>query len=116
VIYLPTDLPDLRTKAVLPVDLIDENDDNPYYPDAVEKYFARPQDHLFSDITYPDYFRYYNISPKKNKSNSFVQMLGSTAVDLLSSFDINMFASKTPRDSFTSNFYFKSLPVPRMIF
>jgi hypothetical protein len=69
VMYLPTDLPALRSKAVLPVQDIDKDDENPYYPDAMEKYFARPNTEELNNLTYPDYFRMFEVSKKKAKSN-----------------------------------------------
>jgi len=38
--------------AIRPICLIDDNDDNPYWDDSIDKYFARPLDPLFQQITY----------------------------------------------------------------
>src|SRR5438128_3883991 len=40
--YLPTDPPINRLHAIKPVSLISYNEDDPYWKNAVEKYFARP--------------------------------------------------------------------------
>jgi hypothetical protein len=117
--YLPTDLPDLRTKAVLPADLIDDDDENPYYPDAVEKYFARPHNNEFVVLTYPDYFRFYNVTTKKTSQISSVLVnwdIGSIAVELPSLSDINMCVSKTPKGSSINNYYFNFLLAPNPTF
>jgi hypothetical protein len=60
--YFTTDLPNLRTAVVLPAHRVLEGDDNPYYPDAIEKYFQRPRDSEFDDLTYQTYWSRYNIA------------------------------------------------------
>jgi hypothetical protein len=59
----------LAMQSRLAVRLIEEHDENPYYPDAVEKYFARPYAEELDNMCYPDYFRIYDISTTKAKSN-----------------------------------------------
>jgi len=66
--YLTTEMPDMRSRAIRPICLIDDNDNNPYWDDSIDKYFARPLNPLFQQITYPDYFRNYNISTKSTNS------------------------------------------------
>ncbi|GES86521.1 DNA helicase Pif1, ATP-dependent [Rhizophagus clarus] len=62
--YLPS-LPLLsRSKAIKPVYLILENEENPYWNDAIEKYLKRPQSDIFHNITYPKYHQQYQISSK----------------------------------------------------
>src|SRR6185437_14846707 len=63
VIFLPTDPPSLRSKAILPIQAILQNPDNPYYPDALEKYFQRPHGQEFDNILYEEYYQKYNICP-----------------------------------------------------
>jgi hypothetical protein len=41
-IYLPIALPAMQTSTVKPLYLLEQNLDNPYYADALEKYFACP--------------------------------------------------------------------------
>ena len=48
VIYLPTDTPSTRTKAVLPIHMIEEGDDDPYYIDSIENTSA---DHTVHNST-----------------------------------------------------------------
>jgi len=66
--YLTTEMPDMRSRAIRPISLIDDDENNPYWDDSIDKYFARPLDPLFQQITYLDYFRNYSISTKSNNS------------------------------------------------
>jgi hypothetical protein len=60
--------------------LNEQNNIDPYYEDAIDKYFERPNNPEFNDITYPEYYRKYKItlnSPSKqiywkDKSDRFV--------------------------------------------
>ena len=56
--YLSTDPPSRRLRAIRPISTITEEDD-PYWKDGVEKYFARPELDIFRDMTYPQYFKNY---------------------------------------------------------
>ncbi|CAG8487652.1 9179_t:CDS:2 [Cetraspora pellucida] len=49
--FLTTDPPSTQSKAILPLYMIDPNDDNPYWSDKVEKYFACSSDPIFDMIT-----------------------------------------------------------------
>jgi hypothetical protein len=40
--YLGTNVPAIRTSTVRPLAEIEEDPKNPYYLDAIKKYFARP--------------------------------------------------------------------------
>jgi hypothetical protein len=62
--YLPTELPKNRQRAIRPISTISEEDDDPYWKDHVEKYFARPHAELFESMTYPQYFANYRLSAK----------------------------------------------------
>ncbi|RIA90932.1 hypothetical protein C1645_737479 [Glomus cerebriforme] len=60
--FLPTSPPEFRSKAVKPIWMILEQENtDPYYENAIEKYFKRPNGHEFDIITYPEYFRKYKI-------------------------------------------------------
>jgi len=59
--YLPTEPPDLRSKSILPVRQLLESPDNPYYADAIEKYFQRPYGQEFDNLKYEEYYQLYNI-------------------------------------------------------
>ena len=53
----------------------DRNDEEgeeaaPYWDDAVDKYFDRPDHETFDDVTYPDYFKNYTIRSKPPGPNS----------------------------------------------
>ena len=62
--YLPTEPPASRSHAIRPISTIDDDDDDPYWKDCIEKYFARPHDPVFETLTYPDYFRNYRLVTK----------------------------------------------------
>jgi len=68
--YLPTDPPTNRLHAIKPVSLISDNEDDPYWKDAVEKYFARPNTDQFDGITYPEYHKNFRISTKITTSKN----------------------------------------------
>jgi hypothetical protein len=59
--YLPTALPAMRTSTVKPVYLLEQDPDNPYYADALEKYFARPDAEGPQSCTYFEDFSKYLI-------------------------------------------------------
>ena len=61
-IYLPTALPAMRTSTVKPAYLLEQDPDNPYYTDALDKYFARPNVEGPRSCTYFEYFSKYLIS------------------------------------------------------
>src|ERR1044071_411900 len=44
--------------------------DKPYFDDAIDKYFDRPRNDTFENMTYPDYFKNYNIKNNSSKINS----------------------------------------------
>jgi hypothetical protein len=67
--YLPTEPPTTRSRAIRPLSTISDDDDDPYWKDAIEKYFARPHVEQFENINYPDYFRNYNLLTKKPSNN-----------------------------------------------
>jgi hypothetical protein len=60
VLYLPTELPQMRQYTVKPVHEVEEDPDDAYYPDALEKYFARPV--VYETEKYFDYFQNFNVS------------------------------------------------------
>lgn len=69
--YLPTDLPSRRLRAIRPISAItEEEDEDPYWKDHVEKYFARPEHGIFRDMTYPHYFKNYRQLPKPPSTNN----------------------------------------------
>jgi PIF1-like helicase/Helitron helicase-like domain at N-terminus len=63
--FLPNAPPYLRTFTVRRVADLEEDPDNPYYPDAIEKYFKRPDDLVFEPTTYPQYFRSFIVQRKR---------------------------------------------------
>jgi hypothetical protein len=79
VLYLITEPPSTRSKAIMPLSLIDPDDDDPYWKDRIEKYFARPNDEIFNNITYRNYYEKYNIHSTYNGSlrNIYIDNLGN---------------------------------------
>ncbi|GES98086.1 DNA helicase Pif1, ATP-dependent [Rhizophagus clarus] len=67
--FLPTSPPGFRLKAVKPAWMIIEQEDtDPYYENAIEKYFERPDGYEFDILTYPEYFRKYKIASQLNRN------------------------------------------------
>ena len=52
--YLITDPPNIRQKSILPISLLMNLNDNdiPFYPDSIEKYFNRPKNKEFDSLSY----------------------------------------------------------------
>lgn len=67
VIYLTTDMQSVRTKTVKFAYMlaVQDDDDSPFFEDAIEKYLGRPNDQEFDDIKYADYFCNYSIHTKR---------------------------------------------------
>jgi hypothetical protein len=57
--YLPTAIPSMRTSTVKLVYLLEQDPENPYFVDALEKYFARPNAKGPESSTYFKYFSNY---------------------------------------------------------
>ena len=81
--YLPSAPSELRIRSVKPIhtqiqdkdndsdgDIEEDEDEKPYFDDAIDKYFERPNEQPFQNITYPDYFCNYNIGNKPPGPNS----------------------------------------------
>jgi hypothetical protein len=79
VLYLTTEPPESRPKAVKPIHLLHQDENSPFWDDYVTKYFARPADVCFEEITYDQYFSQYSVtrqSPKKSQA-AWVDQLGN---------------------------------------
>jgi DNA replication protein DnaC len=65
--YLVTDPPSVRQKSILPVSLLVNSSDNdiPFWPDSIEKYFNRPKTDEFELLSYQEYFELYEISASR---------------------------------------------------
>ena len=63
--FITTEPPTTRTRAILPIYMLEEDDDNPYYDDAIMKYMYRPHLPEFECLTYPQYFEKYSITPSR---------------------------------------------------
>ncbi|CAG8811308.1 20155_t:CDS:2, partial [Gigaspora rosea] len=50
-------------RIILPTYMIEENDEYPYYDDTIVKYMSQPNFSEFDNITYPNYFEKYLITP-----------------------------------------------------
>jgi DNA replication protein DnaC len=70
--YLTTDPPNSRQKAIRPIYLINEDDSDPYWKNTIEKYFNRPEEEEFNNITYPDYFRNYEIYTTRPRTIRYI--------------------------------------------
>ncbi|EXX55721.1 Pif1p [Rhizophagus irregularis DAOM 197198w] len=76
--YLPTLPSSERIRSIKPIHILQEEDMDPYWSDAVDKYFERPLDPIFDEITYPIYHRKYRqISrPSNNNTNYWIDVKG----------------------------------------
>ncbi|RGB28478.1 hypothetical protein C1646_767781 [Rhizophagus diaphanus] len=61
--FLTTEPPLTRSCAILPIYMIDKDNDNPYYDDTIMKYMSRPQLPEIDQLTYPQYYERYSITP-----------------------------------------------------
>src|SRR5207247_3620559 len=69
--FLPSIPSEVRNKAVKPPYLLQQEEQlSPYWDDAIDKYFDRPTEDIFDDITYPLYHRNYII--QKNRPTNGV--------------------------------------------
>src|SRR5438874_8616869 len=74
--YLPSAPSNMRIRAVKLIHMqLEESDDEnknetPYWDDAIDKYFERPTNDTFRDITYPQYFHEYNLRTKQPAQNT----------------------------------------------
>lgn len=71
VIYLTTEPPDTRPKAIKPVHLLEHDDNHPFWNDTINKYFSRPHIPMFESLTYEEYFRRYTIASTCSTRNQF---------------------------------------------
>ncbi|CAG8468233.1 10543_t:CDS:2 [Diversispora eburnea] len=76
ILYLPSAPSELRSRSVKPIHILTEinNDDNneefPYWDEAIDEYFDRPDHPNFHSIIYPNYFRNYTIRFNQPSQNS----------------------------------------------
>src|SRR2546430_1809906 len=69
--FLPSIPSEVRNKSVKPPYLLQQEEQlSPYWDDAIDKYFDRPTEDIFDDITYPLYHRNYII--QKNRPTNEV--------------------------------------------
>jgi DNA replication protein DnaC len=76
--YLPSLPSSERIRSIKPVYIIQEQENiDPYWSDAIDKYFERPLDPIFDEITYPIYHRkYHQISKLPNNNNYWIDTKG----------------------------------------
>jgi hypothetical protein len=67
--YLPSAPPFSRSKSIKPVHMILDDNENPYWDDAIDKYLKRPRNVIFNEITYPKYHQQYQICSKLTNPN-----------------------------------------------
>lgn len=79
-LYLPTTIPSERSATVKPAWILeaDPNTENPYYSDALDKYFARLKMTEFESLTYFQYHSQYKIERchRNTKTASWKDLLG----------------------------------------
>src|SRR5688572_3212189 len=82
VTYLTTDPPTSRQKAIRPISLINENDDDPYWKNHIEKYFDRPEEDEFTNLRYSEYFQNYDITITRpnTRRQIYIDKLGNYVV------------------------------------
>ena len=68
--FLTTEPPTTRPRSIIPIYMINEDDENPYYDDTIMKYMSRPQHPEFNNLTYSQYFEKYSITPSPPSSTS----------------------------------------------
>ena len=61
--YMTTEPPTTRARVILPIYMLEEDDDNLYYDDTIMKYMSRPHSPEFETLTYPQYFERYSVTP-----------------------------------------------------
>ena len=66
--FLTNTLPELRSKTVRPVNELERNPEDPYYPDTVMKYFDRPIDAVFQHLTYPQYYQQFVLERHRRRT------------------------------------------------
>ncbi|CAJ0875986.1 5472_t:CDS:2 [Entrophospora sp. SA101] len=64
--YLPSAPSELRIRSVKPIHMQieeqqDDDEEKPYFDDAIDKYFDRPSNELFESLTYPEYFQRFKV-------------------------------------------------------
>jgi len=68
--FITTELPPTQSRTILPIYMLDEDEENPYYDDTIMKYLARPQNPDFENLTYPQYYEQYSITPSHPQTTS----------------------------------------------
>jgi len=68
--YLPSALSNMRIRAVKLIHMQLEESETPYWDDAIDKYFERPRNDTFNNMTYPQYFCDYNLKTKPPAQNT----------------------------------------------
>ena len=68
--YLNTDSTNSRSKAVLPIHLLTNENEDPYFKNSIEKYMNRPIEEIFDKIIYLQYFKKYQIQKNRPRQNT----------------------------------------------
>ncbi|EXX69470.1 PIF1-like helicase domain-containing protein [Rhizophagus irregularis DAOM 181602=DAOM 197198] len=63
--FITTEPPPTRSRTILPIYMLEEEDTNPFYDDTIMKYMSRPHLPEFETLTYPQYFEKYSITPSR---------------------------------------------------
>src|SRR5437762_7581556 len=62
--FLTNTASELRMLTIHHVHEIERNLEESYYPNSVDKYFARPVGSPFKNLTYPNYFRQFKVESR----------------------------------------------------
>lgn len=65
--FLPNSMPEHCALTVRRVHEIEQDPDNPYYPDSVEKYFCQPEESIFVNLVYSQYFSMFVVQTQKRQ-------------------------------------------------
>jgi hypothetical protein len=113
--YLTSDPLKIRNKTILPIHLINEDEDKIYYKDTIEKYMMRPLDFIFNNITYFEYFESYLIQkskPKNSKNKVYQDQLNNFIIKRTKKIIVRIrFLKITDGESFFYQQLLKNIPV-----
>lgn len=69
---IPPEITEIRTKSIKPLYLLQQEEQlSPYWDDAIDKYFDRPFNNEFDNMTYPFYHRNYTIQKSQPKNGIY---------------------------------------------
>ncbi|CAG8738069.1 15710_t:CDS:1 [Gigaspora margarita] len=81
--YLTTDPLTIRSKAILPLHMIDPLNNDPFWNNKIEKYFSQPLDLVFNDMIYKTYYELYEVkktNPIISQRTTYYDQLENTVI------------------------------------